>query len=54
MERGSDNVTLAVNHVDRTIDPYLASVIRNGIIIYTGLHPTLSSARRACEAKANK
>lgn len=41
---------LCVGHWDRTIDPYMALVIFNGVIVYTGLHPTLSSARQKCEA----
>lgn len=43
---------LSVAHVDRTLDPFLAGVIRNGIIIYSGLHPTLSDARQTCIEKS--
>jgi hypothetical protein len=41
--------TMSIEHVDRTIDPYLAGVVLDDIIIYTGLHPTLSSARQKCQ-----
>ena len=44
-----DNVSLSVEHVDRTIDPYFAMVIRHGVIIYTGLHATLADARNKCK-----
>ena len=40
--------TLTISHVDRTIDPYLAGVIKNGVIVASGLCPTLPDARRFC------
>lgn len=46
------NCFLSIEHVDRTIDPYLAQVIRNNVIVYTGLHATLADARQTCEGKA--
>lgn len=49
MGRNEDDFLLTVKHADRTVDPYLAGVSKAGKIIYTGLHQSLSSARRACE-----
>ena len=43
---------LSIDHVDRTLDPYLAGVIWHDVIVYTGLHATLADARQKCEAKA--
>jgi len=40
---------MTIEHVDRTIDPYLAGVIKDGKIIYSGLHSSVSSARLKCE-----
>lgn len=42
-------LSMSVLHMDRTIDPYLASVVQNGIVIYTGLHVTLADARNKCK-----
>lgn len=39
---------LAISHIDRTIDPYLSFVLKNGTVIASGLCPTLSDARRFC------
>jgi hypothetical protein len=48
-----DGYVLQVEHVDRTIAPYLAMAISPGsVIIYSGLHPTLASARERCEQAA--
>lgn len=47
------DIIVSVEHPDRRIDPYLAGVIDNNIIVYTGLHPTLSSAKRKCLEVAN-
>ena len=44
----SVGVQLSVEHMDRTIDPYLAWVIILNKVSYTGLHPTLADARRKC------
>jgi hypothetical protein len=47
--------TLQVEHLDRTIDPYLALVISPlSTVIYSGLHPTLASARERCERTVSK
>ena len=43
--RGFD---LAISHVDRRVDPYLAAVIKSGKIIATGLCVDLPAARRFC------
>lgn len=51
-ERSGD-CTMSVDHVDRTIDPYLAGVVLDDTIIYTGLHATLSDARRKCQQMAD-
>ena len=44
---------MTIEHVDRTIDPYLAGVQRDGKIVYTGLHSSVSSARLKCERVAD-
>ena len=49
-ERGE--FTLTISHVDRTTDPYLAGVLKGTVIVYSGLHSTLSDARKTCEEKA--
>lgn len=49
MMHDSSGVTMVVEHPDRTVDPYLASVMNKGVTVYTGLHPTLADARRTCE-----
>lgn len=49
-----DGVCLTVSHVDRTVDPYLAGVMRRGEITYSGLHRTLADARQTCERKAKE
>ena len=46
--------TMTIDHIDRTVDPYLAGVIYDDIIIYTGLHATLADARRTCETRGQK
>lgn len=51
MARHGTGYMLSVAHVDRRTDPYLAGVVVRGVFIYTGLHPTLSDARRTCEQK---
>lgn len=43
---------LRVERVDRVIDPYLAAVLKNWVIEYSGLHSSLSDARKTCEEKA--
>lgn len=40
---------LSVSHEDRTLDPYLGVVLKDGRILITGLFPTLSRAREWCE-----
>ena len=52
MMRDSSGVTLTVEHVDRTIDPYLAGVWNHGKLVYSGLHASLADARSTCERKA--
>ena len=53
MTKETTHGSMTIEKVDRVIDPYLASVIVDGIVSYTGLHPTLSDARRTCEENAN-
>jgi hypothetical protein len=48
------NTAMSVQHVDRTIDPYLAGVIVDGRIVYSGLHATLADARSTCTRKARE
>jgi hypothetical protein len=47
-----NGVYARIEHIDRKIDPYLAVVIKNKTVIYTGLHATLADARQTCERKA--
>ena len=54
MRREDGDIVLMVDHADRTIDPYLAGVIHKGVIVYTGLHASLSDARSTCERKAKE
>lgn len=42
---------MTIDHVDRTIDPYLAAIIHRGKIVYTGLHATVADARQECERR---
>ena len=46
--------SMAVDHLDRTIDPYAATVVVGSKIIYTGLHGSLSDARKTCELISSK
>ncbi len=46
-----ENGSMAVSHIDRTIDPYLAAVVFRGVTVYTGLHATLADARQTVEEK---
>ena len=43
---------ICVSKIDRRDDPFFASVIRDRIVEATGLFPTLSAARKWCEARA--
>ena len=43
---------ICVSKIDRRDDPFFASVIRDKIVEATGLFPTLSAARKWCEARA--
>lgn len=54
MRREAGNIVMTVDHVDRTIDPYLVGVIHNGVVVYSGLHATLADARSTCERKAKE
>lgn len=54
MRRDVGDVSMVVDHVDRVIDPYLATVIHKGVIVHSGLYSTLSAARAACEQKAQE
>lgn len=53
MSHDVEEGNLTVSRLDRTIDPYLAGVVMNGVIVYTGLHATLADARKTCVEKAN-
>jgi hypothetical protein len=39
---------MSVDHVDRTIDPYLAGVMQRDRYVFSGLYSTLAEARKAC------
>jgi hypothetical protein len=43
------DITLQIDHPGRIIDPYMVGVFYQGRLVYSGLHPTLSDARRECE-----
>jgi hypothetical protein len=44
-------VEMMVARLDRSIDPYIAAVVEGGIIIRSGLFPSMSSARSFCEQR---
>ena len=46
---GNGDAWMSVDHVDRTVDPYLAGVQHRGRYVYSGLHATLADARNACK-----
>ena len=54
IQRSEGDLHLAVDRVDFARDPYLAGIIKSGVILYTGLHHTLADARRTCEEKAKE
>jgi hypothetical protein len=45
---------ISVEHLDRRLDPFGATVIRDGVVLFTGLFPTLSAARQWCEQKVRE
>lgn len=51
MATEAGDLSASIIHVDRTRDPYWATVIERGVAIHTGLYDSLSAARASCNER---